>query len=117
MDTGLPSGPSIPLLPAPNGEFIIPGSRLPPSEPSPESGPGPIELGVEQGVDCCCCCCCCCCCVSCCDIWAIEEIGSKPPFMLPSIEEEEGSEEGVPGFSGMLLLSCSWDGSPDRPWG
>ena len=97
----------MPLLPAPKGEFIIPGSRLPPNEPRPESGPGPIELGVEQGVDCCCCCCW----VSCWDIWAMEEIGSNPPLILPSIEEE-GIEEGVPGFNGMLLLSCNWDGRP-----
>ena len=78
----------------------MPGSRFPPREPRPESGPGPIEFGVEQGVDCCCCW------VSCCDIWAIEEIGSKPPLLLPTPPmADDGREQGVPGFSGMLLLS------------
>lgn len=46
-NTGLPSGPSIE---PPRGEFIIPGSRFP-MEPRPLSGPGPMELGVEHGVD------------------------------------------------------------------
>ena len=45
--TGLPSGPSIA---PPSGELIIPGSRFP-MEPRPLSGPGPTELGVEQGVE------------------------------------------------------------------
>ena len=67
--TGLPSGPS---MAPPSGELIMPGSRLP-MEPSPLSGPGPTELGVEQGVEpappgp-----------ASCWDIWAMLLIGSKP---------------------------------------
>jgi len=83
--TGFPSGPSIP----PSGEFIIPGSRFP-IEPRPESGPGPIELGVEQGVDTW---------VNCWDIWAIEEIGSNP---LEAIDEGTEVEVGVAGFSGIF---------------
>ena len=88
LGTGLPSGPNI--LP-PRGELSIPGSRFP-MEPSPESGPGPMELGVEQGVDTW---------VSCCDICAIEVIGSNP---LPAWLEGTEVEVGVEGLSGML--SC-----------
>lgn len=66
-------------------------------EPSPESGPGPMEFGVEQGVLTC---------VSCCDICAIEEIGSKTPLAAAAAGplEEAGTdvEVGVAGLSGML---------------
>ena len=103
LGTGLPSGPS--MLP-PSGEFIIPGSRLP-MEPRPESGPGPMELGVEHGVDTW---------VSCCDICAIEEIGSKP--LPPPPPTRTGgppalAEVGVPGFNGML--SCGVRPPPGGP--
>ena len=66
--TGLPSGPS---MAPPRGELIMPGSRLP-IDPSPLSGPGPTELGVEQGVEpgpgp-----------ANCWDIWAMLLMGSNP---------------------------------------
>jgi len=64
-----------------------------PMEPSPESGPGPMELGVEQGVLTC---------VSCCDICAIDEIGSKQPLTGPLEEAGTDVEVGVAGLSGML---------------
>ena len=67
-NTGLPSGPS---MEPPSGEFIIPGSRLP-MEPRPLSGPGPMELGVEQGVEPAP--------ASCWDICAMLLIGSNPLF-------------------------------------
>lgn len=66
-------------------------------EPRPESGPGPMELGVEQGVDTCV--------VSCWDIWAIEEMGSNP-LLLPMFGGPLALLDGVAGFNGRL----SWGG-------
>lgn len=90
VGTGLPSGPS---MEPPSGEFIMPGSRLP-MEPMPLSGPGPMLLGVLHGVDTC---------VSCCDIWAMEEMGSNPLLLLVwPMDEGTDVEVGVPGLSGRL---------------
>ena len=87
--TGFPSGPNKEL---PRGEFIIPGSRLP-MEPSPLSGPWPIEFGVEQGVEIWP--------VSCWDIWAMELMGSKA---LPAMEHVLLPVlDGVAGLRGRLL--------------
>ena len=95
-ETGLPSGPS---MAPPRGELIIPWSRLP-MLPSPESGPWPTELGVEQGVPWP---------VSCCDICAMLLIGSK------ALGGCCGAwVAGVPGLRGRLM-SCG--GRPSWPDG
>ena len=87
--TGLPSGPR---MEPPSGEFIMPGSKLP-IEPRPLSGPGPMELGVEQGVEPWP--------VSCWDICAMLLMGSKAlPAMLQVLLFVL---EGVAGLSGKLL--------------
>lgn len=87
--TGFPSGPSIE---PPRGEFIIPGSMFP-MDPSPLSGPWPMEFGVEQGVDTWP--------VNCWDICAMLLIGSKAfPAILQGLFPVL---DGVAGFRGMLL--------------
>ena len=98
-DTGFPSGPS---MGAPRGELIIPCSILP-MEPRPESGPWPTLLGVEQGVVAWP--------VSCWDIWAIEEIGSKALVVGRGPGPPGAWLPGVPGLRGMLM-SCCWGGRP-----
>ena len=68
--------------------------------PMPLSGPGPMELGVEQGVLP----------ASCCDIWAILLIGSNP--LLDMLGLGFWPEPGVPGFNGMLPLRSGGMGPP-----